>query len=131
MKLKSRAQVLQERLGSVNESVFKIGDVYKVKTLVEVPKSIINAFVSKAKKEQDVDPREMWSDTDLAEIFVNYVTSTFLNIDSIPVDAIMGEKSPEVQAQGQPAPPITEPVQTPPVQDTQTPPIQGTVQIEN
>lgn len=90
--LKSREQILQARLGSINESVFKIGDIYNVKTVIEVPKSLINAFVSKAKKEHDVDPRESWSDTDLAELFVKYVTVNFMNIDSIPVDAIMGEK---------------------------------------
>lgn len=123
--LKSREQVILERTGAVCESVFKIGDVYKVKPIVDVPKSLINAFISKAKKEQDVDPREMWSDTDIAELIVSYVTKTFLNIDSIPVSAIMGEKS-----TGDSAVASTEvqPVAQTPVQPAATPQEQPIVQ---
>lgn len=111
--LKTREQIAAERLGAVNESVFKIGDVYKVKPIVDIPKSLINAFVSKAKKEQDVDPRENWSDTDIAELMVNYVVATFMNIDSIPVEAIMGDKKPKDIT-------VSEPVQAQPVQPAQT-----------
>jgi len=91
--LKSKEQIVAEKLGSVNESVFKMGDTYKVKTTIDVPKSLINAFVSKAKKDHDIDPRENWSDVDLAEMFVNYVSATFVNIESLPVNAILGEKA--------------------------------------
>lgn len=90
--IKSKEEVLKARLNSITESVFKMGDVYKVKTVIEVPKSLINAFVSKSKKEFEKDPRDVWSDTDLAEMFASYVATTFMNIDSIPLDAIMGEK---------------------------------------
>ena len=95
----SKENLLKIRLGSINEAVFKQGDLYKVKTTLDVPKSLINAFVSKAKKEHNVDPRETWSDMDLAEMFVNYITATYLNIDSIPVDAIMGAPETEVTAE--------------------------------
>ena len=91
--LQSRDEVLRMRLGAIRESVTKVGDVYKVKILgAEVPKSLINAFVSKAKKERDMDPRDNWSDSDLAELFIKYILDTYLNVDSIPVSAIMGEK---------------------------------------
>ena len=95
----SKENLLKVRLGATNEAVFKQGDLYKVKTTLDVPKSLINAFVSKAKKEHDTDPRETWSDMDLAEMFVNYITATYLNIDSIPVDAIMGAPETEVTAE--------------------------------
>jgi hypothetical protein len=91
--LKSKEQIVAEKLGSVNESVFKMGDTYKVKTTIDIPKSLINAFVSKAKKDHDIDPRENWSDVDLAEMFVNYINATFVNIESLPVNAILGEKA--------------------------------------
>lgn len=111
--LKTREQILASIKGSVNESTFKIGDIFKVKPIVDVPKSLINAFVSKAKKEQDVDPRENWSDTDLAELMVNYIVSTFMNVDSIPVEAIMGDKKPAASIQVQePAQAIVQPAQT-------------------
>lgn len=90
--LKTREQLLAEKLGSLHESVFKHGDVYKVKTIIEVPKSVINQFVSKAKKENDIDPRENWSDVDLAEMIVNYVAANFITVESLPVGEILGEK---------------------------------------
>lgn len=91
--LKSKENVVSDRLGSVHEAVFKMGDVYKVKTTIEIPKSVINAFVSKAKKENGVDPRENWSDTDLAELFVDYISTNFMNIESLPINSILGTNS--------------------------------------
>lgn len=124
--LKNKEQVIAEKLGSVNESVFKMGDIYKVKATIDVPRSLINAFVSKAKKDHDIDPRENWSDVDLAEMFVNYISATFVNIESLPVNAILGEKAKtpgEVQTEVNPAEAITPvpaveetPVQPEPVQ---------------
>lgn len=90
--LKTREQLIEQQLGSLHESVFKHGDVYKVKTVIEVPKSVINQFVSKAKKENDIDPRENWSDVDLAEMIVNYVAANFISVESLPVSEILGEK---------------------------------------
>jgi hypothetical protein len=89
--LKTKEQVISERLNSIHESVFKMGDLYKVRTSIDIPKSLINAFVSKAKKEQGTDPRENWSDIELAEMLVSYVTTNFINIESLPVNTILGE----------------------------------------
>jgi len=129
--LKNREQLIEQKLGSLHESVFKHGDVYKVKTIIEVPKSVINQFVSKAKKENDIDPRENWSDVDLAEMIVNYVAANFITVESLPVAEILGEKvsdansatiePEEIGGAGQPAPdttgaptpaPIEEPTET-------------------
>lgn len=91
MSLKSKEQVVAEKLGSVNESVYKMGDLFRMKTIIDIPKSLINAFVSKAKKENGIDVRENWSDTDLVEMFVTYLTSTYLTVESLPVTQILGE----------------------------------------
>lgn len=123
--LKSKEQLVSEKLGSVNESVFKMGDVYKVKTIIDIPKSLINAFVSKAKKDHDIDPRENWSDVDLAEMFVNYIAANFVNIESLPVTAILGEKpSTEIQTDVQPTD-----VATPAVQEEPAAPIQEPIVV--
>lgn len=130
--LKSKEQVVADKMGSINESVFKMGDVYKVKTTIDIPKSLINAFVSKSKKEHNVDPRENWSDVDLAEMFANYIIANFVTIESLPVNAILGEPAKaagEVQTDVQPAetaitPAMTEPVQTP-LQTTDVPAAQN------
>jgi len=91
--LKTKEQILVERLGSINESTFKMGDMWNVRATFEVPRSLINAFVSKAKKENGVDPREMFSDMEMAELFISFIKSTYLNIESIPVAKIIGEMS--------------------------------------
>jgi len=136
--LKNKDRVIAEKLGSVNESVFKMGDIYKVKATIDIPKSLINAFVSKAKKDHDIDPKENWSDVDLAEMFVSYINATFVNIQSLPVNAILGEKAKtpgEVQTEVNPAEAITPvptveetPVQPEPVQTATDEP---TAEIQN
>lgn len=114
--LRSKDQVVAIKSGSIHETVFKMGDLYKVKTTIDIPKSLINAFVSKAKKENGTDPKENWSDVDLAEMFVSYVTATFMNIESLPVSAILGEKTTTV---------VTATIQ--PEEVVQTLPVQGVV----
>jgi hypothetical protein len=119
--IKTKEEILKMKLGSVYESVFKQGDVYKVKAIFDIPKSLINAFVSKSKKEKNVDPRENWSDTDIAEMLVKFITDTYLNIDSIPVSAVLGDSDQtkgEVQTQVQPNEPAQPEMQMQP--ETQT-----------
>ena len=141
MNLKSRENIA--KILGLNESVFKIGDIYKVKPIIDVPKSLINSFVSKAKKEQDVDPREMWSDMDIAELMVNYIMTTYLTADNISVEAIMGEKKPgetvtvaEPQVEAPIEPVKTEEVPTPEVvgpqtqEETKIASIPATLQVE-
>jgi hypothetical protein len=141
--IKTKEEILKMKLGSVYESVFKQGDVYKVKAIFDIPKSLINAFVSKSKKEKNVDPRENWSDTDIAEMLVKFITDTYLNIDSIPVSAVLGDSDQtkgEVQTQVQPnepAQPAQPEMQMQTVQEpvTQAQPssasnVQGSVEIQ-
>lgn len=89
--LRNKEQVNNMVANSLHESVRKKGDVWEVKSFIEVPKSLINAFVSKAKKESNVDPRENYSDTDLAEMFVSFITTNFMNVESLPVSKLLGE----------------------------------------
>lgn len=135
--LKSKQQVINDKLASVHESVFKQGDVYKVRTTIDVPKSLINAFVSKAKKEHNIDARENWSDMELAEMFISYITANFVNIDTLPVTQIIGEPAKaegEVKTDVQPTEqPITdEPAQPlqPEVQPVAAQPGEPTAEIQ-
>jgi hypothetical protein len=140
--LKSKDRIVAERLGSVNEAARKHGDTWKVS--INIPRSLINAFVSKAKKDYNIDPREQWSDMDLAEFIASYVESTFINIDSLPVQKILGdlEKTPgEVKTMVQPtemppvqpdAQPITPQAEPQPVAQPMAQPVQGpTGEIQN
>ena len=94
--LLDKNEVLKQRLNAIHEQVFKMGDVYKVRTNIEIPRTLINKFVSKAKKEHEVDPKENWSDIELAQLFVDYILANYLNDESLPVEGILGkqEKTP-------------------------------------
>ncbi len=137
--LKSKEEIVAQQKGSIYESVTKRGDIWQVKTTFDIPRSLVNAFVSKAKKEHGVDPRETWSDKDLAELFVKYISSTFTNIESLPVKAILGddvetegEASSDVQPEesNEPVTQTEEPAQTE-VQGEVTEPVQQTQPLNN
>lgn len=89
--LKTKRQLINERLGINESTVSVLGDEYIISN-IKVPKSLINAFISKAKKEFAVDPTENFGRPIIADLLVSYVISTFLNIESLPVKAVMGEK---------------------------------------
>lgn len=117
--LKNKSEIVTGQIGSIHESVYKMGDMFKVRTVIDIPKSLINAFVSKAKKEHGIDAKENWSDIELAEMFVKYITTNFMNVESLPVNAILGdipenEVSTEIQQEEpvQPQSQPEEPVQT-------------------
>jgi hypothetical protein len=74
----------------INEGAFKVGDSFMVMSNIEVKPSIISQFKRKAKEEHNVDLTERWSDSVLAEWLVNYVVTKYINVDSIPVAAILG-----------------------------------------
>jgi hypothetical protein len=77
----------------INEGAFKVGDSFMVMSNIEVKPSIINQFKRKAKEEHSTDLTERWSDSVLAEWLVNYVVTKYLNVESIPVAAILGLSS--------------------------------------
>lgn len=93
--LLDKNEILRQRLDSVHEQVFKMGDEYKVRTNISIPKTLVNKFVSKAKKEHDVDPKENWSDIELAQLFVDYILANYLNNESLPVEGILGKQDKE------------------------------------
>jgi hypothetical protein len=90
--LLDKNEVLAQRLNSIHEQVFKMGDEYRVRTNISIPKTLVNKFVGKAKKEHGVDPRENWSDIELAQLMVDYILANYLNDESLPVEGILGKQ---------------------------------------
>lgn len=87
--LKTKEQVILEQLNSIYESVHKMGDEYRISGIV-IPKNIVNQFISKAKKDYNVDAKENFSEIDLAQMLVDFVIKNYLNVDSLPVKTILG-----------------------------------------
>ena len=79
------------KLDDVNESVYKTGNIYKVKTIIEVPTNVVNAFIKKVKEEKGPDIMDNWSQVDIAELIVNHIATNFINADNVPVTALTGD----------------------------------------
>ncbi len=95
-----RFRIQKNREEIIKESVFQVNDLYKVKTMIDLPQSLINAYVKKVKDTTGKNLRQFFGDVDIAEEIIKYVTTNFLDIDKIPGGAIMGGQT-QAQTQGQ------------------------------
>lgn len=87
--IKTKEEVLLERKNSIYESVHKMGDEYRINGIM-IPKNVVNQFISKAKKDYNIDAKENFSEIDLAQMLVDFVIKNYLNADSLPVKTILG-----------------------------------------
>ena len=86
----------------IRESVLQVNDIYTVKTMIDIPQSLINAYVKKVKDSTGKNLRTFFGDVDIAEEIIKYVTLNFVNIDQIPGEALMGGAQGQAQdTQGQ------------------------------
>lgn len=75
-------------------------NVWKVRTRVEIPTSLINAYVKKVQSETGEDPRKKWSEQEIAEELTKYVTTAFLTVENLPSSIVSSaQKQPTVQTQ--------------------------------
>jgi hypothetical protein len=82
----------RKQLEIIKESVLQVNDIYKVRTFVEIPQSLINSYVKKVKDTAGKNLRQIFGDIDIAEEIVKYVNTNYTNIDKLPADALMGGK---------------------------------------
>jgi hypothetical protein len=85
----------------IKESVLQINDIYKVKAMVDVPKSLLNAYSKKVKEAGKKELDGFFSMDAIAEELVKYVLTNFLDVDKIPAGALYGETLDELQGQAQ------------------------------
>ena len=99
-------KTIKRREEIIKESVLQVNDIYKVRTLIDIPQSLVNAYVKKVKDTTGKNLRQFFGDVDLAEEIVKYVTLNFINVDQVPAGALTGDAqvAPDAQAQGQMAP---------------------------
>ena len=120
-------RIKKNREEIIKESVLQVNDIYKVKTMIDIPQSLINAYVKKVKDTTGKNLRQFFGDVDIAEEIVKYINMNFLDVEKIPGGAIMGgQTQAQVQTQTEPqAQTQTEPqvqTQTEPQVQTQTEP---------
>jgi hypothetical protein len=88
-------------VGKVDEMVEIINDIYRVSLDVDVPKSLINAYIKKVKDETNKDIRQTKAEAALAEQLVAYVNQNYLVIENLPVDMVASTDNKAVQGQAQ------------------------------
>jgi hypothetical protein len=95
-------KVSKDKTPNINENVFQVEDTYKVRTTIDVPKSLINAYSKKVKDETGEDLKKLFGDFDIAEELVKHVAKKFLDNDIISSRALIGGDSEGDQVQTQP-----------------------------
>jgi len=93
-------KTLKKREVIIKESVLQVNDIYKVRTFIDIPQSLINAYVKKVKDNTGKNLRQFFGDVDVAEEVVKYINTNFLNVDQIPAGALMGD-APQAQGDSQ------------------------------
>jgi hypothetical protein len=83
----------------IKESVLQVNDIYKVRTFIDIPQSLINAYVKKVKDTAGKNLRQFFGDVDIAEEIVKYINLNYLNVDKIPAGALMGDGQAQPQSQ--------------------------------
>lgn len=94
-------RISKKREEIIKESVIQVNDIYKVRTMVDIPQSMINAYVKKVKDNTGKNLRQFFGDVDIAEEIVKYVTMTGLDADKIAANALMGGAQGQGQSQTQ------------------------------
>ena len=92
-------RVLKNREEIIKESVLQVNDIYKVKTMIDIPQSLINAYVKKVKDTTGKNLRQFFGDVDIAEEIVKYITLNNTDVEKIPGNALMGGAQGQVQGQ--------------------------------
>jgi hypothetical protein len=80
----------------LNEGVVKIGNAYVVSD-VEIPVSLVNAFIKKVKDESGRNLREIFSDNDVAYRLLKYCVENNMIIDNLPSSIVLGDGTGNVE----------------------------------
>lgn len=126
-------QTKKRRDEIIKEAVMTVNDVYKVNTMIDIPQSLINAYVKKVKDQTGKNLKQLFGDVIIAEEIVKFIAQNYLNIDQIPAGALTGDAQIQSQGQGQmqgQAQMQTQPQVQPEAQPESQPESQGQVQPE-
>jgi len=111
---------------SVNENVIVTEDTFKVRRSIDIPASLVKAYIKKCKDTGSKEISTTYSEVEIAEILADYVSTKYMNIENFPVSILLGtdfvqtpvqaEATDQVQTPAQPV--QAAPVAQAPVQET-------------
>lgn len=87
----------------LTENVQAVDDVYRVRKRIDIPMSLVNAFKKKVKDESGKNISQFYSDVELSEEIADYIITSYVSIENLPVNLILGDqyaKAQGAQAQG-------------------------------
>jgi hypothetical protein len=99
-------RIKKNREEIIKESVLQVNDIYKVKTMIDIPQSLINAYVKKVKDTTGKNLRTFFGDVDIAEEIVKFINMDNLDVEKIPGGALMGGGQSQTQTQPQAQPQV-------------------------
>jgi len=96
-------QKKRKGISVVNENVQAVDDLYRVRKRIDIPMALVNAFKKKVKDESGKNISQFYSDVELAEEIADYIINSYVSIENLPVNLILGDqysKAQGAQAQG-------------------------------
>ena len=99
-------RIVKNRNEIIKEAVLQVNDIYKVNTMIDIPQSLINAYVKKVKETTGKNVRQFFGDVNIAEEIVKHITQEYLNVDKLSPNFLMGgqvegQESGQVETQAQ------------------------------
>lgn len=77
----------------INENAFLVGDDFKVKVVIDIPKSLVQEYIEKVKEETDKNPLDNFSEAEIAEQIVTFIVKNNLVIDNLTPDFTVGTEN--------------------------------------
>jgi hypothetical protein len=98
----------------ISENVMPNGDSYDVTKSIELPKSVVKAYIKKIKDESGKNAAEFFAETTIAEKMIDYIISTYLNVENLPSSVLFGDymNTQTQPVQNAPGQPQAQPAQT-------------------
>ena len=70
-------QTKKRRDEAIKEAVMTVNDIYRVNTMIDIPQSLINAYVKKVKDTTGKNLKQLFGDVVIAEEIVNKIQNEY------------------------------------------------------
>jgi hypothetical protein len=106
-------KISKKREEIIKEAVLQVNDIYKVRVMVDISQSLINAYIKRVKDNTGKNLRQFFSDVDIADEIVKFINTNFLDVENVPADLLMGGGSPDTSSEAPVEPTVQPEVETP------------------
>jgi hypothetical protein len=120
----------KRNISHLTENVQAVDDIYRVRKRIDIPMSLVNAFKKKVKDESGKNISQFYSDVELSEEIADYIITSYVSIENLPVNLILGDQYSKSQGQAQGQPDTEGLDETQPIQGQAQPPVQPGAQAQ-